>query len=148
MDSHPELSLDNQLCFSLYRASRAVTRAYQPLLNDLGLTYPQYITMLTLWEHDRPRGMHELVRELGLDSGTLTPVCRRLEQAGLLTRQRDTVDERRLIITLTDQGRALRTQAAEIPTKIACMYKDSGIDPILLKQELDNLSALLAGDQS
>lgn len=146
MDSHPELSLDNQLCFSLYRASRAVTRAYQPLLNDLGLTYPQYITMLALWEHDRPRGMHELVRELGLDSGTLTPVCRRLEQAGLLTRQRDTVDERRLIITLTDQGRALRTQAAEIPTKIACMYKDSGIDPILLKQELDNLSALLVGE--
>lgn len=146
MDSHPELSLDNQLCFSLYRASRAVTRAYQPLLNDLGLTYPQYITMLALWEHDRPRGMHELVRELGLDSGTLTPVCRRLEQAGLLTRQRDTVDERRLIITLTDQGRTLRTQAAEIPTKIACMYKDSGIDPILLKQELDNLSALLVGE--
>lgn len=146
MDSHPELSLDNQLCFSLYRASRAVTRAYQPLLNDLGLTYPQYITMLALWEHNRPRGMHELVRELGLDSGTLTPVCRRLEQAGLLTRQRDTIDERRLIVTLTNQGRALQAQAAEIPTKIACMYKDSGIDPILLKQELDNLSALLVGD--
>lgn len=147
MDSHPELSLDNQLCFSLYRASRAVTRAYQPLLKELGLTYPQYITMLALWEHDRPRGMHELVRDLRLDSGTLTPVCRRLEQAGLLTRQRDTADERRLIITLTDKGSALREQAAEIPTKIACMYRDSGIDPVLLKRELDNLSALLAGEE-
>lgn len=146
MDSHPDLTLDNQLCFSLYRASRAVTRSYQPLLKDLGLTYPQYITMLALWEHDGPRGMHELVRELGLDSGTLTPVCRRLEQAGLLTRQRDTVDERRLIITLTDRGRALQAQAAEIPTKIACMYRDSGIDPVALKKELDSLSALLTGE--
>ncbi len=143
MDSHPELNLDNQLCFSLYRASRAVTRAYQPLLKELGLTYPQYITMLVLWEHDRPCGMHELVQKLGLDSGTLTPVCRRLEQAGLVTRQRDTADERKLIITLTDGGRALQQQARDIPTTLACMYQGPGIDPLELKKNLDNLAALL-----
>lgn len=146
MDSHPELNLDNQLCFSLYRASRAVTRAYQPLLKELGLTYPQYITMLTLWEHDGPRGMNELVRELGLDSGTLTPVCRRLEQAGLITRQRDTADERKLIITLTGEGRALQQQALDIPGKLACMYRDQGINPEMLKKNLDNLAALLDGN--
>ena len=146
MDRHPELSLDNQLCFSLYRASRAVTRAYQPLLKDLGLTYPQYITMLALWEHDRPRGMHELVRELGLDSGTLTPVCRRLEQAGLITRQRDTADERRLIITLTGEGRALQQQALGIPAQLSCLYQGEGIDPAALKKNLDNLATLLDGN--
>ena len=146
MDRHPELSLDNQLCFSLYRASRAVTRAYQPLLKDLGLTYPQYITMLALWEHDRPRGMHELVRELGLDSGTLTPVCRRLEQAGLITRQRDTMDERRLIITLTGEGRALQQQALSIPENLSCLYQGEGIDPAALKKSLDNLATLLDGN--
>lgn len=146
MDRHPELSLDNQLCFSLYRASRAVTRAYQPLLKDLGLTYPQYITMLALWEHDRPRGMHELVRELGLDSGTLTPVCRRLEQAGLITRQRDTMDERRLIITLTGEGRALQQQALGIPAQLSCLYQGEGIDPAALKKNLDNLATLLDGN--
>ena len=83
MNDHPQLALDNQLCFSLYRASRAVTRAYQPLLQNLGLTYPQYLTMLVLWEDDRPHSLHEITQRLGLDSGTLTPVCRRLEQAGV-----------------------------------------------------------------
>lgn len=146
MDSHPELALDNQLCFSLYRASRAVTRAYQPLLKELGLTYPQYITMLVLWEHQDPCGMHELVRELGLDSGTLTPVCRRLEQAGLITRHRDPADERKLLLTLTGAGRELQHQAREIPAKLACLYEGPGVDPVALKRNLDNLAALLIGD--
>lgn len=143
--THPsELALDSQLCFSLYRASRAVARAYHSLLRDLGLTYPQYLTMLVLWEYDRPCGMHEIVQRLGLDSGTLTPVCRRLEQAGYLTRKRDTTDERKLIITLTENGRDLQPEAASIPGEMKRLYQVPGLDPASLKHALDLLAASLA----
>lgn len=141
MNDHPQLALDNQLCFALYRASRAVTRAYQPLLRNLGLTYPQYLTMLVLWEYDRPCSLQEITQRLGLDSGTLTPVCRRLEQAGYVTRERDPEDERRLIITLTDRGRALRDEAAGIPGELERLYRTPGVDPAELKRILDLLAA-------
>lgn len=141
MNDHPQLALDNQLCFALYRASRAVTRAYQPLLRNLGLTYPQYLTMLVLWEYDRPCSLQEITQRLGLDSGTLTPVCRRLEQAGYVTRERDPEDERRLIITLTDRGRALRDEAAGIPGELERLYHIPGVDPAELKRILDLLAA-------
>lgn len=146
MPDHPALALDHQLCFSLYRASRAVTRAYQPLLRDLGLTYPQYLTMLVLWESDRPCGMHEITQRLGLDSGTLTPVCRRLERAGYLTRKRDPADERKLILSLTAQGRELQESAAEIPVELERLYQVPGVDPAALKQALDLLAVSLAQD--
>lgn len=143
MNDHPQLALDNQLCFSLYRASRAVTRAYQPLLQNLGLTYPQYLTMLVLWEGDRPHSLQEITQRLGLDSGTLTPVCRRLEQAGLVTRDRDPADERKLIIALTDRGRDLRREAADIPGQLERLYRVPGLDAAALKQALDLLSGSL-----
>lgn len=143
MDDHPQLALDNQLCFSLYRASRAVTRGYQPFLRNLGLTYPQYLAMLVLWECDRPCSLHEITRRLGLDSGTLTPVCRRLEQAGHVTRERDPADERRLIITLTEKGRDLREEAAGIPGELERLYRVPGLDPAALKQALDLLAGSL-----
>lgn len=112
--SPPELLLDNQLCFALYSASLAMTKLYKPLLDTLGLTYPQYLVMLSLWERDGLT-VSELGERLFLDSGTLTPLLKRLEAAGLLVRLRDVQDERRVRITLTGQGRALRDGAQPIP---------------------------------
>ena len=110
--SPPELLLDNQLCFALYSASLAMTKLYKPLLDALGLTYPQYLVMLSLWERDGLT-VSELGERLFLDSGTLTPLLKRLEAAGLLVRLRDVQDERRVRITLTGQGRALRDRLVQ-----------------------------------
>ena len=108
------LQLDNQLCFKLYAASRAVIRAYKPMLDQLGLTYPQYLAMLVLWETDGVT-VSELGERLHLDSGTLTPLLKRLEAAELVTRLRDVEDERRVLIRLTAAGRKLKTRAARLP---------------------------------
>jgi DNA-binding MarR family transcriptional regulator len=113
------LDLDQQLCFALYRASRAVTRAYQPLLEPLGLTYPQYLVMLVLWEDDGVT-VKELGLRLGLDSGTLTPLLQRLEAAGLVERTRDRADQRVVRIALTAEGTALKARARAVPTELAC----------------------------
>lgn len=111
------LRLDSQLCFRLYAASRTVTRCYQPLLGELGLTYPQYLVMLVLWEGD-DLTIKAIGERLMLDSGTLTPLLKRLEQAGLISRQRRIDNEREVRITLTDIGRALRSRAEEIPPQL------------------------------
>jgi DNA-binding MarR family transcriptional regulator len=116
--SPEHLLLDQQLCFALYAASRSVTGLYRPLLEPLGLTYPQYLVMLVLWERD---GL--TVRELGLrlqlDSGTLTPLLKRLQAAGLVDRQRRAEDEREVEIRLTEAGLALRESASDIPHCLA-----------------------------
>ena len=112
--SNPMLQLDNQLCFALYSASLAMTKVYKPLLDELGLTYPQYLAMLVLWERDGLM-VSELGDELYLDSGTLTPLLKRLETAGYISRIRAAEDERRVYITLTSLGRKLKTRAAKIP---------------------------------
>jgi len=106
--------LDSQVCFALYSASLAMTKLYKPLLDAVGLTYPQYIAMLALWERDGVT-VSELGERLCLDSGTLTPLLKRLEASGLVARQRDAEDERRVRIALTDAGRALRARAEPIP---------------------------------
>jgi len=111
------LALDGQLCFALYAASMAMTKRYKPLLAPLGLTYPQYIVLLVLWEGDG-MGVSQLGDRLQLDSGTLTPLLKRLESAGLLQRLRDAADERRVLLRLTPAGRALRTRAAAVPLAI------------------------------
>lgn len=117
--STPEwLALDRQLCFALYAASHAMTRAYQPLLAPLGLTYPQYLVMLLLWAQDGCT-VSQAGERLGLDSGTLTPLFKRLEAAGLVQRLRDLHDERRVRLWLTPAGRALRERAVDIPPSIA-----------------------------
>ncbi|CAM3648030.1 MarR family winged helix-turn-helix transcriptional regulator [Paracidovorax anthurii] len=108
------LLLDNQVCFALYSASLAMTKLYKPLLDAIGLTYPQYVAMLALWERDGAT-VSELGERLFLDSGTLTPLLKRLEAAGHLTRARDAEDERRVRIHLTPAGRALRARAERIP---------------------------------
>ena len=113
-DADLMLQLDHQLCFALYSASLAMTRVYKPLLDELGLTYPQYLAMLALWQQDGLM-VSELGERLFLDSGTLTPLLKRLEAAGLITRLRAVQDERRVHITLTAAGRQLKAQAAKIP---------------------------------
>lgn len=118
-DGDRALQLDNQLCFALYSASLAMTKLYKPLLETLGLTYPQYLVMLVLWERDGLM-VSELGGRLFLDSGTLTPLLKRLQVAGLVSRIRAVDDERRVHITLTAAGRKLKSRAATIP---ACMLE-------------------------
>jgi DNA-binding MarR family transcriptional regulator len=108
------LQLDNQLCFALYSTSLAMTKLYKPMLEELGLTYPQYLAMLVLWEQDGLT-VSELGERLYLDSGTLTPLLKRMETAGLVSRLRAVQDERRVHITLTAAGRKLKAKAAKIP---------------------------------
>jgi len=144
MAGYPQLELDRQLCFALYTASRAVVRAYAPLLEDAGLTYPQYVTMLVLWEdQDRPRSIGELGERLQLDSGTLTPLLKRLASMGYLTRSRDAEDERRVLVTLTAEGLALRDRLAAVPESfLACLGMDVA-DASALRDQLTELAASL-----
>jgi DNA-binding MarR family transcriptional regulator len=127
------LQLDHQLCFALYAASLAMTKLYKPLLEPLGLTYPQYLAMLVLWQGDGVT-VSQLGERLALDSGTLTPLLKRLEASGLVQRLRDTADERRVLLQLTPAGRALKARAVRVPQAIAAA---SGC-------ELSELSALTA----
>lgn len=113
-----ELALDRQVCFALYAASRAVTQLYRPLLDPLGLTYPQYLALLVLWERG-PVTVSELGAALDLDSGTLSPLLKRLEAAGLVSRHRRADDERSVEVRLTDDGERLREKAATVPRTIA-----------------------------
>ena len=130
-----ELKLENQLCFPLYACAKEVVRRYKPFLDALDLTYTQYIAMLVLWEHQEV-SVKVLGQHLYLDSGTLTPLLKKLEQKHYITRRRDTSDERNLLVSLTPQGLALREQALEVPKKMcACMA--------LPKEEADALGALL-----
>jgi len=108
------LLLDNQLCFALYSASLAMTKLYKPLLDALGLTYPQYLALLVLWERDGLT-VSEIGERLSLDSGTLTPLLKRMEAAGLVSRLRDADDERRVLIQLTAAGRRLKAKAQHLP---------------------------------
>ncbi|MBQ7344131.1 MAG: MarR family transcriptional regulator [Clostridia bacterium] len=112
------LKLENQLCFPLYAAAREVVKGYHPYLDELGLTYTQYITMMVLWE-EQDISVKALGERLFLDSGTMTPVLKSLEAKGLVIRKRSMSDERSVIICLTDNGIALRDQAVDIPAKVA-----------------------------
>ena len=144
MASYPQLELDRQLCFALYTASRAVVRAYAPLLDDAGLTYPQYVTMLVLWEDPgQPRSIGELGERLHLDSGTLTPLLKRLAAIGYVTRSRDAEDERRVLVTVTADGLALRDRLAAVPESfLACLGMDVA-DASALRDQLTALTAFL-----
>ena len=132
------LELDNQLCFALYSTSLAMTRVYKPLLNELGLTYPQYLAMLVLWERDGLM-VSELGERLYLDSGTLTPLLKRLETSGLITRIRAVEDERRVHITLTASGRKLKIRAAKIPGCILSASQCAIPELVLLTQQVQAL---------
>jgi DNA-binding MarR family transcriptional regulator len=133
--SDQALKLENQLCFSLYSASLAMTKLYKPLLAKLGLTYPQYLAMLVLWENDG-LVVSEIGERLYLDSGTLTPLLKRLEAGGFITRQRDPGDERRVRVNLTLAGRALKTDAASIPACVAAYTHCDIPDLFALNKEI------------
>ncbi|MBB6695999.1 MarR family transcriptional regulator [Cohnella xylanilytica] len=117
MDSEDLMKLDQQFCFAVYACAREITKLYHPLLKDLGITYTQYITLLALWEKDRVT-VKELGGRLYLDSGTLTPLLKKLEASGYVTRTRDPEDERNVLIELTEEGRALKLKACDIPAKL------------------------------
>lgn len=124
------LRLDDQLCFALYAASRAVISRYRPLLDDLGLTYPQYLVMLVLWEQGAV-GVKDVGAALQLDYGTLTPLIKRLETAGLVRRERQADDERTVRVTPTEQGLRLRDRARDVP---AVMLGAMGLSPVEMAQ--------------
>ncbi len=142
MENDAQLKLDNQVCFAVYAASRAMTLAYRPLLEKLGLTYPQYLVMLVLWEKDGIR-VGDLGARLYLDSGTLTPLLKRLQAAGLVTRVRRQGDEREVEIGLTRAGRALRHKAASVPKGILCKADGAGVDWRELRSDLKKVIAAL-----
>ena len=140
----PELQLDNQLCFKLYAVSRAVIRGYKPMLDRLQLTYPQYLAMLVLWEWQGAPPAQPTVKALGarlsLDSGTLTPLLKRLDQLGLLVRRRSSGDEREVHLALTDAGQALREQVLPLKQQLLC---EQGVDVDELAELRDRLGQLL-----
>ena len=138
------LQLDRQLCFALYSSSLAMTRIYKPLLAPLGLTYPQYLVMLVLWEADGP-SVSQLGQRLSLDSGTLTPLLKRLETLGLIARLRAAEDERRVHIKLTAAGRRLKARAAKVP---GCVLAATGCplpEVVRLRGKIQQLRDRLAG---
>lgn len=120
----PELRLENQLCFAIYAAAHSFAQAYKPFLDPEGLTYPQYLVLLQLWERDE-QTVKQLGEPLFLDSGTLTPMLKRMEAAGWITRRRDAADERVVRVALTEKARAFRGRARQIPAAMMCA---SGLD--------------------
>jgi DNA-binding MarR family transcriptional regulator len=132
------LALDKQFCFALYSASLAMTKTYKPLLDKLGLTYPQYLVMLVLWQED---GL--LVKAIGeklfLDSGTLTPLLKRLEASGFIVRARDLADERQVRITLTREGRAMKRRAQDVPQQVLCASGQSEQAVASLRAQLSSI---------
>ena len=143
-----QLQLDNQLCFKLYAASRAVIRAYKPMLDALGLTYPQYLAMLVLWEWQAQAPEQSTLKALGqrlqLDSGTLTPLLKRLEQMGLVQRRRAAHDEREMHLALSEAGRALQAKVAPLKAQLLCQFDGEELAGLEgLRQRLDRLLARL-----
>ena len=130
--------LDEQLCFALYSTGLSLNKVYRKLLSSLGLTYPQYLVMLVLWERDKVT-VSEIGERLFLDSATLTPLLKRLENAGVITRTRAKGDERQVIIELTSQGRALKAEAKSVPSDLFCASECSPEELAALKKQLEAL---------
>jgi DNA-binding MarR family transcriptional regulator len=141
-DATLSLLLDRQLCFALYSTSLAMNKVYRKLLGPLGLTYPQYLVMMVLWERDGQM-VSEIGERLFLDSATLTPLLKRMEAAGLITRRRAASDERQVIVSLTDAGRELRQQAESVPAAVLCATDCSPDELVGVKQQLEVLRARL-----
>jgi DNA-binding MarR family transcriptional regulator len=139
----PILKLEDQTCFPVYALSRLITKAYQPLLAPLGLTYPQYLVMLLLWEHQE-LAVKDLGQKLLLDTGTLTPLLKLLEHRQLLSRRRDPRDERSVRVALLPAGEALHEQARQVPQQLGQRYSLTRDDVGVLRQELQHLITLLS----
>ncbi|HSK98318.1 MAG TPA: MarR family transcriptional regulator [Euzebyales bacterium] len=137
------LALEKQVCFALYSATRAVTQLYRPVLDALGLTYPQYLVMLVLWERGAST-VKQLGQALDLDSGTLSPLLKRLEAHGYVRRERSTSDERSVLVHLTDAGAALRTRASSVPRRIAGATGLELVELEALRQNLARLTEIVS----
>ncbi len=137
------LDLDRQICHSLYSASNALVRAYRPLLQELDLTYPQYVVMMSLWQRDGV-SISDLARHTRFDAGTLTPILKRLQKKGLIESQVAESDERRKVITVTGKGRSLKKSAEDIPGRIACTVDLPMEDALALKALCEKLVGKLA----
>jgi DNA-binding MarR family transcriptional regulator len=142
MDDFDNLKLGNQLCFAVYSAAHAFNAAYKPFLEPLGLTYPQYLVLMVLWEEDGLM-VREIGERLNLDSGTLTPMLKRLEAAGFVTRKRDAKDERQVRIELTQKARDARPTALEARRAVVCALGDSEEEIQKLKRAVDQLHTML-----
>ena len=135
---YPQLKLDNQLCFRFYTVSRLITQAYQPLLKSLGLTYPQYLVMLVLWENDA-QPVNDIAKRLKLNTNTVTPLLKRMEDEGLLTRAKGQADARQVIVSLTAKGKAMEEQAQCIPNDLVNSFTCSK----LLIDSGENLASIM-----
>ena len=140
MDKYEKIKLDNQLCFSLYAASREVIKTYKPQLDKYGLTYTQYIAMLVVWEYERIT-VKEMGQKLHLDSGTLTPVLKKLLSMELVDKYRDKDDDRVVIVEVTEKGRKMKDEIIDVPEKMYCKLGNNIEDAVELKRLLDNLLA-------
>jgi DNA-binding MarR family transcriptional regulator len=140
------LKIDNMLCFALYAASRMVVDSYRPFLDKLDLTYPQYLTLILLWEGE-PRTVKEIGQALYLDSGTLSPLLKRLEKKGFISRQRDTGDERQVKVALTEAGRALKERVRDLPETLFCQIGWPIEDFASLVERLHSLTARILTTQ-
>ena len=142
MCKYDKIKLDNQLCFSLYAVSREIIKLYKPLLDKHNLTYTQYIAMLVMWEEEKIL-FKELGKKLHLDSGTLTPVVKKLESMDLVTKYRNKEDDRLVTVELTEKGRLLKEDILDVPEKMYNMFNRDNLDLIYLKIQLDNLLKML-----
>jgi DNA-binding MarR family transcriptional regulator len=140
--TYEQLKLENQICFPIYAASRLITREYQPLLDELGLTYPQYLVLMVLWESDG-LPVNEIGQKLLLNTNTVTPLLKRMEAQGVVARRRSAEDERRVIVSLTSQGRALQEQAVAIPAKLVAGLNADGVDEQALHDMLAQLQKII-----
>ena len=139
-----KFKLENQLCFRLYTASRLITQAYHPLLGEHGLTYPQYLVLLVLWEKDR-QPVNDIAHRLHLETNTVTPLLQRMEKQGLVTRKRGKEDTRQRIVSLTEQGKALEEKAKDIPNCLAQQLSDKMEDINCLIDSIPALDQLIEG---
>ena len=140
--AYEQLKLENQLCFPLYAASRLVIQAYQPHLEKLGLTYPQYLVLMILWETDS-LSVNEIAHRLILNTNTITPVLKRMEAQGLIARKRSEEDERRVIVTITPKGKQLQIEASPIPEKLVAGLVSDDINLHQLQALKDQLHMLI-----
>lgn len=144
--AYEQLKLENQLCFPVYATSRLITREYQPFLDRLEITYPQYLVLIVLWENESIP-VNDIAKKLILNTNTITPLLKRMEQQGLLLRKRSDKDERKVIVQLTEKGKILQEQAAEIPKELIKRILDSELkieDLVKLKENLNSIISFLS----
>lgn len=140
--NNEQLKLENQLCFPVYAASRLITRAYQPYLQSLRITYPQYLVLMLLWEQDT-QPVNTIAKKLVLNTNTITPLLKRMEQLCLIVRKRSETDERQVMISLTEKGQDLKQKASQIPQKMAEKLLKSNLNETDLLEMKKNLQAII-----